>query len=303
VLVAVLTFRRTQLLPDLLAALVHQARTISPSATVLVVDNDPDGSARESVQGWAAEGVRYAHEPRPGISAARNRALTEAADADALVFIDDDELPSPEWLRSLVSAWQRWGCAAVTGPVVARFSGPVDAWVAGSGVFEPFRASTGDLLRGAGAGNLLLDMTVVRALGLSFDERTGLTGGEDTMFTRSLLRAGRTIRWAEDALATETVPAERTTRAWVLRRVFRSASSWCRAELTLETTALGRWRRRAALTLRAGVRVAQATVALLWAGVRGDVARNARATCALAAQAGVLAGLFGYVRTEYSRPV
>src|SRR5829696_2372932 len=96
--VAVLTYRRVELLSGLLADLVAQAATITPAATVLVVDNDPEGSAADVVLGWAERGVRYVHEPRPGISAARNRALTEAADADALVFFDDDEHPCPGWL-------------------------------------------------------------------------------------------------------------------------------------------------------------------------------------------------------------
>jgi hypothetical protein len=39
----------------------------------------------------------------------------------------------------------------------------------------------------------------------------------------------------------------------------------------------------------------------LWGALRGDLARRARATCTIAAQAGVLTGLFGYVRPEYSR--
>lgn len=303
VLVAVLTYRRTELLDGLLHQLVGHARSLDPAATVLVVDNDPAASAREVVEHRRADGVRYAHEPRPGIAAARNRALAEAAaaGADALVFLDDDELPSPRWLATLVGAWQEWGCAAVTGPVVATFAAPVDPWVRGSGVFDPPRRATGDHVAGAGAGNLLLDVAEVRTLGLAFDERLGLTGGEDTMFTHALVRAGRDIRWVAEASATELVPVTRTTRAWVLRRAFRSGSSWCRAEVELQPTVAARWLRRADLAGRALVHALRAAV-LLTRGVLGrDVAARARATCALAAQGGVLSGLVGHVRREYAR--
>ena len=301
VLVAVLTYRRTDLLDGLLAQLVVQAVTVHPVAEVLVVDNDPAGSARDAVAAWGSRGVRYVNEQRPGIAAARNRALTEAADADALVFIDDDELPSPHWLDALVSAWREWGCAAVAGPVTARFAAPLDPWVAGSGAFDRPARRTGELLPGAGAGNLLLDMAEVRAAGLLFDERLGLTGGEDTMFTHALVRSGRELRWVAEAAATELQPADRTTRPWVLRRAFRSASSWCRAEVELEPTAAARWRRRAGLSVRAVAHLAMAGGRFLLGVVTRDVARRARAACAVAAQAGVLSGLAGHVRREYAR--
>jgi succinoglycan biosynthesis protein ExoM len=300
--VAALTYRRTELLPELLAALVAQAGTVLPRATVLLVDNDPDASAADVVHDWAARGVRYVHEPRPGISAARNRALAEAADADILVFLDDDELPGPDWLASLIGAWQTWGCAAVAGPVPARLLGPVDPWVAGSGIFHRTRRATGTRLTGAGAGNLLLDLRQVRSLGLTFDERFGLTGGEDTLFTHQLVHAGAQIRWCDEAEAVESVPTGRLTRSWVLQRSFRSGSSWSRAEVHLTDGAGARWRLRGVLTARAAVRAGQASLALLGALLRRDVAARARAECVMASYAGLVVGSFGYVREEYARP-
>jgi glycosyltransferase involved in cell wall biosynthesis len=301
VVIAVLTYRRDELLHDLLTALVVQAATVTPPADVLVVDNDPGGSARDTVAIWQGQGVRYVNEQRPGIAAARNRALVEATDADALVFIDDDETPSSRWLASLVGAWQEWGCAAVAAPVLARFAGPVESWVSGSGVFDAPVRRTGELVRGAGAGNLLLDMAELNALGLTFDERLGLTGGEDTMFTHALVQAGREIRWVAEATATEHVPADRTTRGWVIRRAYRSASSWCRAEVAVLPSAAARGRRRADLAARALWHGTVAAGQFLGGVLRRDVARRARATCAVAAQAGVLSGLLGYVREEYAR--
>ena len=58
-------WRRTGVLTDLVA----QAATITPAAGILVVDTDPDGGAADVVRRWADRGVRYVHEPRPGISA------------------------------------------------------------------------------------------------------------------------------------------------------------------------------------------------------------------------------------------
>ncbi len=73
-----------------------------PAIRVLVIDNDPAGSGEAVVSALDSDAVRYVHEPRPGIAAARNRALDEAASYDLLIFIDDDEWPNPTWLQSLL---------------------------------------------------------------------------------------------------------------------------------------------------------------------------------------------------------
>ncbi|WP_369257932.1 glycosyltransferase family 2 protein [Geodermatophilus amargosae] len=299
--VAVLTYRRTHRLPALLGALVEQAATLDQRAEVLVVDNDPDGSAAGVVRGWAARGVRYVHEPRPGISAARNRALAEAARADVLVFLDDDELPCPGWLARLVGSWRAWGCAAVAGPVSSRLAVPADDWVAGTGVFDRRRETTGALLAGAGAGNLLLDVTQVRRLGLTFDEGLGLVGGEDTLFTHQLVHRGGELRWCDEAEAVESVPADRVTRAWVLRRCFRSAGSWSRAEVSLASGPAGRLALRATLLARAAVRLTQAVLALAAATARRDARARGAAGATLASYAGLVVGALGFVPREYGR--
>jgi succinoglycan biosynthesis protein ExoM len=299
--VAVLTYRRTHLLPPLLSELVVQAGVCDPPADVVVVDNDPAGSAAGVVGEWSGRGVRYAHEPRPGISAARNRALVEAAGADLLVFIDDDELPTPGWLGQLTGAWRRWGCAAVVGPVPARLMGPTEPWVLGSGMFDRPRHATGRRMHGAGAGNLLLDLSRVRALGLFFDERFGLTGGEDTLFTRQLVRAGEEIRWCDEAEAVELIPADRLHRSWVLTRCFRTGSAYSSAELHLAAGGAARGRLRMVFLAKAGGRIALAAGRWLGAAVRGDVAGRARAHCTLASYAGLTAGVFGHVHQEYAR--
>ena len=148
--IAVATFRRPDCLARILPRLVEQAGQLGAAASVLVVDNDPDGGAAYYARSIASLAVRYVHEPRPGIAAARNRALDESAAADVVVFIDDDEEPGPCWLQTLVGRWAEWRCAAVTGPVVATFDGGrPDPWVLASGVFDRRSRVTGEHLRGA----------------------------------------------------------------------------------------------------------------------------------------------------------
>jgi GT2 family glycosyltransferase len=290
VVVAVLTYRRVDRLGRLLPLLIEQAAVVR--ADVLVIDNDPAGSARAAA---VAHRVRYVHEPRPGIAAARNRAMAEAGDAAAVVFIDDDELPGANWLALLVAAWREWSCAAVSGPVRAEFAAPASRWVQASGAFDRRRRPSGTVVDGAPTNNLLLDLRTVREFGLAFDERFGLTGGEDTMFSHTLRRRGGQIRWCDEAEVIEPVAPERAGRRWVLRRSFRAGTTWAAMELALAQG--GPLRTRLSLTGRALARIAAAALRLLspW------LEHRARAEVEIVSCAGMLLGAYGRTFAEYRR--
>ncbi|MEW1957306.1 glycosyltransferase family A protein [Kineococcus sp. NPDC059986] len=326
VVVAVLTYRRPDDLTDLLPRLRAQASAALLPVEVLVVDNDPAASAREIVEAAAAvpgAPLRHVHEPRPGIAAARNRALVEAdapgtpvthggpqvTPVDLLVFLDDDERPGDGWLDALLAEHGRNApsgrLAGVVGPVVSTFEGPLDPWIDAGGFFTRRRLPTGTPVEVAATNNLLLDLRVLRAAGVdpgsAFDERFGLSGGSDTLFTRSLTGAGLRLVWCDEALVTDVVPAARATREWVLRRALRSGNSWSRTSLALAGRPARRWRRRVGLTaagvLRAGVGGAGV--------VAGTVLRrprwHARGARAAARGIGMAGGAWGWTYAEYVR--
>ena len=58
-----------------------------------------------------------------------------------------------------------------------------------------------------------------------FLPRLGRTGGEDTVFLRQLTRRGRTMVWCGEAIAWESVPADRLEPEYLLRRAFRGAQT------------------------------------------------------------------------------
>ena len=240
--------------------------------------------------------------------AGRNRALSEARGSDALVFIDDDEIPSPGWLASLVSTWRSQECAAVTGPTPPTFEDTPSPWVTASGAFDSWEAADGAQVRSADTGNLLLDLGVVERLGLRFDPRYGLTGGEDSLFTRQLTRAGGVIRFAAGAVVTKRVPAARARRTWVLERSLRSGSSWARVRIDTAGPTDGALGGLARLRLRLGYGVkglAKAGVDGARAGVariRGDVPAQARYEVSSRGGLGMVVGALGGHVREYSRP-
>ncbi|MEI9963934.1 MAG: glycosyltransferase family 2 protein [Caulobacteraceae bacterium] len=117
--VVVPTCRRPQ--PLALAVRSVFAQTgVDPAATELVVvDNDPAGSAADAAAVLAAEApfpLRYVHEPTPGVASARNTGVAAAA-AGLIAFLDDDEEASPGWLAALLQAQARFDADVVFGPV------------------------------------------------------------------------------------------------------------------------------------------------------------------------------------------
>ena len=301
VVVGLATFRRPHDLARALPAILAQVQGLEGArARLVVVDNDPGASAREQVEG-SSPFVTYVHEPRPGISAARNRCITEAGEADALVFIDDDEVPDEGWLQALVDSWRSWGCAGVTGPVTSVFDGDADDWVRASGLFDRTVRVTGSVNPGASSANLLLDLGVLRRLRLSFDEDFGLSGGSDTMLAHLLRSRGEQIRWCQEAGVTEHVPAARSRRTWVFTRVMRTSNTWSRVGMALAPTPVARVRKRLELTARALVRLGRGSVQRVAARQSGDLGRDARGAVDVASGLGLLMGAWGSVRYEYRR--
>ena len=268
---------------------------------VLVVDNDPDEAGRAVCLASAADGVRYLPEPRPGIAAARNRALDEARDHDVLIFIDDDERPTSGWLTLLTDTFRSTGRVGVVGPVVSRFAVPLEPWVGAGGFFDRRRLPTGTDVTVAATNNLLLDLHRVRAAGVRFDERLGLSGGSDTMFVRQLVRAQGPLVWCDEAVVTDVVPAARCTRSWVIRRAFRMGNSWSRTAVMLEDGPVARLRRRLVLTASGAARVAGGTARFLLGVPARDVVLRARGVRTFLRGAGMLLGAYGYTYVEYRR--
>src|SRR5215470_1390074 len=130
--------------PDQLRVLVDGiaqltfSKVHTPEIRIVVVDNDELASASEVCKTvsipWS---ITYAVEPRRGITYARNRAITEAGSVDFVAFIDDDEVPSPNWLDELLWAQAEFAADVVSGPVVPRFSPDVSDWVKRGGFFDP----------------------------------------------------------------------------------------------------------------------------------------------------------------------
>jgi succinoglycan biosynthesis protein ExoM len=306
--IAVLTFRRPDDLWHVLPLLVEQASVNAApglAIRILVVDNDPAGSAAERVHSFAsraATAIGYVNETTPGISAARNRALSESVDSRLLVFIDDDERPSKEWLALLLGTWRQTAAAGVVGPVVSEYEVEPDPWIVAGGFFVRRRLPTGTAVQVAGTNNLLLDLDFVRSSNILFDPELGLSGGEDTMFTRQLIRAGGSIIWCDEAVVFDFVPAERISRRWVVLRRLSSGNAWSITSVKLAPSSRARAATRLRLTAIGGIRLGGGGVRVIAGVLTRRMDLRARGVKTLARGAGMVSGAWGYKYLEYRRP-
>lgn len=302
VVVSVLTFRRPEEISIVLPDLIAQAESVAEAVEILVIDNDPEGSARSIVETiGSAHRVRYVHEPKPGISAARNRALSESEGSDVIVFIDDDERPSESWLRLLLGTFRRYGSAAVIGRVDSVFEVEPEPWITEGRFFIRKHKPTGTVVPVAASHNLLLDLRFLARHGIRFDERFGISGGSDTLLTQQITDVGGSIIWCDEAIAVEIVPASRSNREWVLRRAYRQGNTLMRVALALAPSPMGRLTARGRMLWRGTARLLGGTARSTAGFVSGRLYHRAAGMRTAARGAGMLAGVLGSTYREYKR--
>lgn len=101
--ICICTFRRNQMLEHLLRKVALQETDGLFDFSVVVVDNDAAGPARETVMRLRAElglDISYGIEPEQTIPAARNHAL-RLARGNYIGIIDDDEFLQQHWLTTM----------------------------------------------------------------------------------------------------------------------------------------------------------------------------------------------------------
>lgn len=240
--VCVCTFRR----PSLAATLASlKAQTLPADRfRIIVADNDHDPSARALVEATleGRGGFRYLHAPARNISVARNACL-DAATADYIAWIDDDEVADADWLEQLIAALEAHSCDAVFGPVQAVYPDDAPAWAATADLHSTRPVTTRNGVDTGYTSNALVKRAVIGER--RFDPALGRSGGEDTDFFTRLYVSGGRFAAAPDAVVREAVGEERLRLSWLLKRAFRSGQTHARRYLKPE-----------------GRRVAQAGIAL-----------------------------------------
>jgi len=218
--VCICTYRRTHYLAYLLKELDEQDTGKLFTYSILVVDNDRSCSAESIVatfRNTSSVEVCYLVEPRQNIALARNMAAKNAR-GEFVAFIDDDEFPTKQWLKILITECEKRHVHGVLGPVKPYYEQQPPNWVLIGGFYDRPSYPTGLVIDGGKGrtGNVLLRKAVVD--GESEPFRLEFRTGEDRDFFQRMISKGYAFTWCNEAIAYEWVPPIRWNRMFLLRR-------------------------------------------------------------------------------------
>lgn len=226
--IAIITCLRPKSLDRLLTCIKKQQVNQSVTVRLIIVDNDNTGHNETVVRNLSEDfpfEICLLHEPIRGIPQARNRAVKEAWNDDALIFIDDDETPSDNWLQSILDTWIKTQSDIITGPVKAILPENSPNWAVKSDTYSDIRKHvTGEEIKKAYTNNTLISSKVYHSIAPAFDPFFRFTGSEDIHFFQRATQLGFKIVWCEEALVYEIVPKSRVNIAWLVKRSFRNGS-------------------------------------------------------------------------------
>ena len=231
--VCIATYKRPDLLNKLLLSLEQQILPSDVEMETLVVDNDAAESARQVCEKFLDSEtlhLTYLRQPLKSISLTRNMAVKYAT-GPYLLFIDDDEFASFEWIATMLQTIETHGADGVVGAVLPDFHPGTPNWMKKAHVFNRPLSPTGTTRRVMSTSNCMVKASLLKTIPGPFDPRYGLTGGEDVHLFNQLYRAGAKFVSSREAWVKEYVPPERTTLAWMFKRTLRSGNSYVRRQL------------------------------------------------------------------------
>ena len=226
--ICICTLRRNILLKNLLSKCAKLETGELFEISIVVVDNDPDGIAQQTVMTAKSEfgiDITYGIEKVQTIPAARNHAL-RLARGNYIGIIDDDEFPPHNWLLTMYRAIDTFDSDGALGPVHPFFEQEPPVWLIKSKFCERPVHRTGTILKwdDTRTGNVLIKKDVFIKNNLFFDLNCK-TSGSDKEFFREAMKLGCRFIAVEEAPVYEIVPPERQTKGYYLRRAMIQASN------------------------------------------------------------------------------
>ena len=227
------TFRRPEV-AQTLASLGALKIPEGMQVRVVVADNDETPSAEARVR--AAEAALpgpliYLHAPARNISIARNACL-DAATADWIAFLDDDEVADPDWLAELHAKASETGADGLFGPALAEYGPDAPDWMQARDYHSNIPERRGGHVETGYTCNAFLRWAGTPWQNERFEIARGRSGGEDTEFFFRLGRLGAQFEICDTAIVREPVAKSRLSFSWLLGRKFRTGQSYAAAAVT-----------------------------------------------------------------------
>jgi glycosyltransferase involved in cell wall biosynthesis len=240
--VALCTYNpRPDLMTRAVRAVISQLGELGDSAEFVIVDNNstPPLLDADHLRGLPLIIIR---EPLQGLTAARAAAIRKAR-GRIVLFVDDDNVIGPGYLKGVVSAFADPALGLLGGSVVPEYESAPPAWLT---TFEDqlaIRRHPADLdvettaLPFTGYFPVGAGMAVLRTLAVAHvrdSETTGriegrrglaLSSGEDLDLNLFVLKSGYKLRVIGSLTLTHVIPAERLTEQYISRLVVASIAS------------------------------------------------------------------------------
>jgi glycosyltransferase involved in cell wall biosynthesis len=228
--IAICTHNRPDYLLALVEALLPQTRP--HDVPILVIDSasTPPASTVLNRLAQSAPTVISVRLDQPGVSRARNMAF-QIATTPWIGFIDDDEIPAPDWVDQALALIRRLpdSCAACGGNVLPRWPAGADPqlsrrWRDFLSIIEQVGEFDQSARPTFGGGHSLIRIAALAQVS-GFDERLGRDGtsllsGEEALLIDGLIKAGWQV-WHSDRIRVDhIIEPERLQRSWVLDRAF-----------------------------------------------------------------------------------
>jgi succinoglycan biosynthesis protein ExoM len=227
------TFKRPEMLKKLVLSIIgcNLDESLIGEINIIIVDNDAIKSAESTVNELkekygAGLNINYSSYTVQGLSNVRNELLKIGLkqNPDFLVFVDDDEYVSPDWLNELVGSILLNNGDMTMGPINSVVSKNVpeyiSCWIDRADYYNNARLN---FIR---TGNLIIRVKSLLERNIWFDPRFNKTGGEDSYFGQQMIKKGATIYWASKAIVFETVPDNRATIKWLFTRYYNGANKY-----------------------------------------------------------------------------
>jgi succinoglycan biosynthesis protein ExoM len=228
--VCIATYQRPELLKNLLVSLGRQSLPYNTEMEIIVVDNDDRKSAEPTFKEFQKEfsvPCHYFIQPEKNISLTRNMAVKNAS-GDYILFIDDDEVASPQWIYHLLKTLKEYEADGVFGPVMPEFNETTPEWMKESSLFYNPVIGTGIEAKHRWTSNCMVSASLLKCMVEPFDVRYGITGGEDAHLFDRLECQGARFVYCKEAWVSEFLPPNRTHMSYLLIRAMKGGNTHTR---------------------------------------------------------------------------
>jgi len=235
----VATFRRPELLADLLRSVFAAGRPPGMDVRIIVVNNDrePALPSLHPLISSAPTPVLWLHEPRRGKSHALNLGL-QASEADYIGLVDDDERVAAAWFEVAHRALESGQLDFIGGPMLPLWPAPPPSWIPQSyravlGIVDngPARAPyTNEFPGMLVGGNAIVRRSTLASLGgfspwLGPQEAHRLMSCEDEDLYGRLLTAGAKGEYLPELVVYHHVHRDRLRPSYYRRWCFWNGAS------------------------------------------------------------------------------